>query len=60
MDLDTFKSMHSQKARVIFGNFPAAEGPDQIAGAIGQFWSTHPRPEAQIHQPLGSCRRVDP
>jgi Domain of unknown function (DUF1857)/SnoaL-like domain len=40
MDLETFKSMHSQKARVIFANFPAAEGPDQIAGAIGQFWST--------------------
>jgi hypothetical protein len=40
MDIDTFKSMHSQKARVIFANFPAAEGPDQIAGAIGQFWST--------------------
>ena len=40
MDLETFKSMHSQKARVVFANFPAAEGPDQIAGAIGQFWST--------------------
>lgn len=39
MDLDAFKSMHSANARVTFGNFPAAEGPDQIAGAIGQFWS---------------------
>ena len=39
MDIDTFKSMHSEKARVIFGNFPAAEGPEQIAAAIGQFWS---------------------
>ncbi|HWV55709.1 AtaL-like protein, partial [Pseudorhodoplanes sp.] len=40
MDLETFKSMHSPNAKVTFGNFPAAEGPDQIAGAIGQFWST--------------------
>jgi len=40
MDLETFKSMHSRNAKVTFGNFPAAEGPDQIAGAIGQFWST--------------------
>ncbi len=40
MDLDAFKAMHSPNARVIFANFPAAEGPDQIAGAIGQFWST--------------------
>src|SRR5262245_23377910 len=40
MDLDAFKSMHSPTARVIFANFPPAEGPDQIAGAIGQFWST--------------------
>ena len=32
--------MHSKNARVIFANYPAAEGPDQIAGAIGQFWST--------------------
>jgi hypothetical protein len=40
MDLEAFKSMHSSNARVIFGNFPPAEGPDQIAGAIGQFWST--------------------
>ncbi|MET0868805.1 MAG: AtaL-like protein [Pseudorhodoplanes sp.] len=39
MDLETFKSMHGEKARVIFGNFPPAEGPDQIASAIGQFWS---------------------
>jgi hypothetical protein len=40
MDMEAFKAMHSTNARVIFGNFPAAEGPDQIAGAIGQFWST--------------------
>jgi ketosteroid isomerase-like protein len=40
MDLEAFKAMHSDNARVIFANFPAAEGPDQIAGAIGQFWST--------------------
>lgn len=40
MDLDTFKSMHSPSARLIFGNFPPAEGQDQIAGAIGQFWSS--------------------
>jgi hypothetical protein len=40
MDLEAFKSMHSPNARVIFANFPPAEGPDQIAGAIGQFWST--------------------
>jgi len=40
MDLEAFKAMHSNNARVIFANFPAAEGPDQIAGAIGQFWST--------------------
>jgi hypothetical protein len=40
MDLETFKSMHSAKARVTFANFPAAQGPEQIAGAIGQFWST--------------------
>ena len=39
MDLEAFKSMHSAGARVHFCNFPAAEGPDQIAGAIGQFWS---------------------
>lgn len=40
MDLDAFKAMHADKARVFFANFPPAEGPDQIAGAIGQFWST--------------------
>jgi hypothetical protein len=40
MNLEAFKAMHSDNARVIFANFPAAEGPDQIAGAIGQFWST--------------------
>lgn len=40
MDLDAFKGMHSDGARVFFANFPPAEGPDQIAGAIGQFWST--------------------
>jgi hypothetical protein len=40
MDLAAFKAMHSDNARVVFANFPAAEGPDQIAGAIGQFWST--------------------
>ena len=40
MDLEAFKAMHSKNARVIFANFPAAEGPEQIAGAIGQFWST--------------------
>jgi hypothetical protein len=40
MDLDAFKAMHSKNARVKFANFPAAEGPEQIAGAIGQFWST--------------------
>lgn len=40
MDLETFKSMHSKSAKVTFANFPAAEGPDQIAGAIGQFWSS--------------------
>ncbi len=40
MDLEAFKQLHSQTARVTFANFPAAEGPDQIAGAIGRFWST--------------------
>ena len=40
MDLEAFKAMHSTNARVIFANYPAAEGPDQIADAIGQFWST--------------------
>ncbi len=40
MNLEAFKAMHSKNAKVKFANFPAAEGPDQIAGAIGQFWST--------------------
>jgi hypothetical protein len=40
MDLERFKALHGDKARVFFANFPPAEGPDQIAGAIGQFWST--------------------
>lgn len=40
MDLEAFKAMHSKNARVTFANFPAVEGPEQIAGAIGQFWST--------------------
>ena len=40
MDIDTFKSMHGPNSRVIFANFPPAEGPDQIAGAIGEFWSS--------------------
>jgi hypothetical protein len=40
MDLEAFKAMHGKNARVVFANFPAAEGPDQIAGAIGHFWST--------------------
>jgi hypothetical protein len=39
MDLDAFKAMHSAGARVVFGNNPPAVGPDQIAGAIGGFWS---------------------
>jgi hypothetical protein len=40
MDIDAFKAMHGKNARVTFANFPPAEGPDQIAGAIGHFWST--------------------
>jgi Acetylaranotin biosynthesis cluster protein L/SnoaL-like domain len=40
MNLEAFKAMHSDHARVSFANFPAAKGPDQIAGAIGHFWST--------------------
>jgi hypothetical protein len=40
MDLDAFKSMHSNNARVFFANHPPAVGPDQIASAIGHFWST--------------------
>jgi hypothetical protein len=40
MNLEAFKAMHSKNARVIFANYPAAVGPDQIAGAIGHFWST--------------------
>jgi ketosteroid isomerase-like protein len=40
MDLVAFKAMHSDNARVIFANYPPAVGPDQIAEAIGQFWST--------------------
>jgi hypothetical protein len=40
MDLEAFKAMHSEKARLIFANYPAAEGPEQIAGTIGRFWST--------------------
>lgn len=40
MNLEAFKDMHSPRARVFFANYPAAEGPDAIAGAIGQFWST--------------------
>lgn len=40
MDLEAFKAMHSKNSRVIFANFPPAEGQDQIAGAIGHFWST--------------------
>jgi len=40
MNLDAFRAMHSDNARVTFANFPAAVGPDQIAGAIGHFWST--------------------
>lgn len=40
MDLDQFKAMHSANARVIFANAPALHGPEKIAAAIGQFWST--------------------
>jgi len=40
MDLETFKAMHSENARVVFANAPVLQGPEQIAGAIGQFWST--------------------
>ena len=40
MDLPAFKDMHTDDATVTFANFPAAEGKDAIAGAIGQFWST--------------------
>lgn len=40
MNLEAFKAMHSDRSRVFFANFPAAQGPDQIAGAIGHFWST--------------------
>lgn len=40
MDMAAFKPMHSADATVQFANFPPAVGPDQIAGAIGQFWSS--------------------
>lgn len=40
MDLDAFKEMHTDDASVAFANFPAAEGKEAIAGAIGHFWST--------------------
>lgn len=40
MDLESFKAMHSTNAKVFFANHPPAVGPDQIAGAIGHFWST--------------------
>lgn len=40
MDLDAFKALHSADARVTFANHAAAVGPEQIAGAIGAFWST--------------------
>jgi len=40
MDLAAFETMHTSDARVLFANFPAAEGRQAIAGAIGQFWST--------------------
>ncbi|MBW8638449.1 DUF1857 family protein [Hoeflea sp. WL0058] len=40
MDMPAFKAMHTDNCKVFFANFPAAEGPEQIAGAIGQFWST--------------------
>ena len=40
MNLEAFKAMHGENARVFFANFPPAVGPDQIAGAIGHFWST--------------------
>ena len=40
MDLKAFKAMHTEDATVTFANFPTATGPDQIAGAIGDFWSS--------------------
>jgi hypothetical protein len=40
MDIDTFKSMHGANSQVVFANFPPAEGPDQIAAAIAEFWSS--------------------
>lgn len=40
MDMEGFKAIHAPGAKVHFANFPAAEGIEQIAGAIGHFWST--------------------
>jgi ketosteroid isomerase-like protein len=40
MDLAAFKEMHAPDAKVFFANYPAAEGPEAIAGNIGYFWST--------------------
>ncbi|MCK9915615.1 DUF1857 family protein [Microbacteriaceae bacterium K1510] len=40
MDIESVKAMHSENARVVFANAPVLQGPEQIAGAIGQFWST--------------------
>jgi ketosteroid isomerase-like protein len=40
MDLAKFKAMHSDDCKVYFANYPAAVGPEAIAGNIGYFWST--------------------
>jgi ketosteroid isomerase-like protein len=40
MRLDDFKAMFTDDATVQFANYPTAEGPDAIAGAIGAFWSS--------------------
>lgn len=40
MRMDDFKAMHTKNASVQFSNFPAAEGIEAVAGAIGHFWSS--------------------
>lgn len=39
MNLEEFLGWHTDGAKVTFGNNPTAEGKEQIAEAIGGFWS---------------------
>ncbi len=54
MDLDAFRAMHSDKARLTFANFPTAEGPQQIGQRHRPVLVDHRRAEAPVRSTAGT------